>query len=145
MRKPVSVLFLSGVVFLCACDSPPGKENDRQPALPQTGETPDTVIPLPVRTPETPSEAAGAGSAQNVEVPQHKALDLSFDHVLTEPAQDTDSVSGADAGRLLPDLFAPHKDESPLSVEGRLLMEEDAREFSDSLDGAAITIEIKTD
>ena len=146
MQKRVPDLFLSCLVFLSACDSPPpGKESVPQPSPPQSRETTASPVPQPVNTPETRSGAAGASKLREVETTRKAPLDLSFDHLQMDEPQSTAPVTAAKTERLLPDLFAPKRSEHPLSVEGQLLMEQDAREFADTVDGATVTIEIKTD
>jgi hypothetical protein len=45
---------------------------------------------------------------------------------------------------LLPDLFDAKEQEKPLDIKGRVLIEESANDTSDPLDGAEVSIEIKT-
>ena len=56
-------------------------------------------------------------------------------------------VTGTDTGQdgLLPDLFGEQTQEKPQSVKGKMLLDDDAQEFSGALDGAQMSIEIKTD
>ena len=45
---------------------------------------------------------------------------------------------------LLPDLFDAREQEKPLDIKGRVLIDESANDTSDPLDGAEVSIEIKT-
>ena len=45
---------------------------------------------------------------------------------------------------LLPDLFDAKEQEKPLDIKGRVLIDESANDTSDPLDGAEVSIEIKT-
>jgi len=47
--------------------------------------------------------------------------------------------------RLLPDFFAGQTQEKQQLVKGKMLIDDDAQEFSGALDGAQISIEIETD
>ena len=45
---------------------------------------------------------------------------------------------------LLPDLFDAREQEKPLDIKGRVLIDESANDTADPLDGAEVSIEIKT-
>jgi len=54
---------------------------------------------------------------------------------------------GGDRGDngLLPDLFAEQQREQPVSVKGKMLVDDGTGELSDVVDGAKMSIEIQTD
>lgn len=56
-------------------------------------------------------------------------------------------TTGTDTGqdRLLPDFFGEQPREKSVLVKGKILLDDDAQEFSGDLDGAQISIEINTD
>ena len=56
-------------------------------------------------------------------------------------------TTGTDTGQdgLLPDLFGEQTQEKPVSVKGKMLLDDEVQEFSGALDGAQMSIEIKTD
>lgn len=146
MQKHVSVLPLTCLLLLSACErSSSSRESDPPPSAPAPRATTATSAPQADNTAADHSEATQSGVAQDADIPPRKPLDLSFDHLQTEDVQTTEPVPVTETDRLLPDLFNQKRGESPLSVEGELLTDQDAQEFSETLDGAAITIQIKTD
>jgi hypothetical protein len=56
-------------------------------------------------------------------------------------------TTGTDTGQdgLLPDLFGEQTQEKPVSVKGKMLLDDEVQEFSGALDGAQMSIEVKTD
>jgi hypothetical protein len=56
-------------------------------------------------------------------------------------------ITGTATGQegLLPELFGEQAQEKPVSVRGKMLLDDEAQEFSGALDGARMSIEIETD
>lgn len=70
-------------------------------------------------------------------------LDLSREHIETIVAE-TDDNQITEANYALPDLFSQGQRDKRLSVNGRLLTKDEADSMLDTLDGAEIKLEIKT-
>ena len=98
------------------------------------------------------TSTAGLKSAETEQAPtpqpsgdvqtSHKSLDLSLknDHAYSAAApaeQYQESV--------LPEMFGHEKEKSKLSVSGSLLREEGVDDFANSVNGAVVSIELKTD
>lgn len=56
----------------------------------------------------------------------------------------TPAELNADENALLPDLFDDREQQKPLDIKGRMLIDEDTNDISKPLDGAEVSIEIKT-
>ena len=56
-------------------------------------------------------------------------------------------ITGTATGQegLLPELFGEQTQEKPVSVRGKMLLDDEAQEFSGALGGAQMSIEVKTD
>lgn len=120
----------------------------------------------PPVTPVAPPEPLSGGTEAALQPPVSpparkkslKSLDLQLDEypVSEVPAfgaapdsgwldqgQETGLLDTEDAD-LLPDLFDAPASEKPVDIKGRMLLDERAYDFSNPVDGAEISVEIKT-
>jgi hypothetical protein len=122
----------------------------------------ESAIPETVPVPARPAaERQDEKAPPVVEPGKPDALDLRLrdrpEVVLTPPAfgavpdsgwlDPGPGATGTATGQngLLPDLFDGQQHDKPVSVKGKMRFDDDAQDFSDTLDGAEMSIEIKTD
>jgi len=125
---------------------------------PQTAATNAQKQPVPVSA--RPQHSLQDEVPAVVETRTFESLNLEFDRgpaALPDPpvfgaAPDSgwldegsaiDELNAAE-NTLLPDLFDAKEQEKPLDIKGRVLIDESADDTSDPLDGAEVSIEIKT-
>lgn len=147
------MLVLLLITLLPACENP--RTPDKQGLEP----VPEAGLPAASSLPATRQQDKKVSPA--TEMRQSDVLDLRLrERPETEPSSPVlgavpDSgwldpgpgVTGTDSGqnRLLPDLFDGKQRDKPLSVKGRMRFGDDAEDLSGTLDGAEMSIEIKTD
>lgn len=157
-RIHLSALFLA--MLLCACEeSRPTVERVQEPAGADAPASKSAVM-----MPDVPdSELQDEVSRPTLKKQELRRLDLTLDHAPPEERSATGfapaseprwlkrksaaAVPGAaaDSSGLLPDLFDEHAGEKPVSVKGRLLIDEAGGDAYGPVDGAGLSIEIKTD
>ena len=140
-----SYIIRAGIMASCltvaGCDKPSGSSSPVQkPVARSVGEQADSHPLKAVYKPESERDVA---VAKKPEVPE--PLDLSMP---PQPKFDLGSleVKPSRNGRLLPDLFGAEKnpDVNPLSLKGRVFMQNTGQENLDSIEGGQIIIEMKT-
>jgi len=152
------VLILPLITLLSACEEPqtvgaPVEESAIPAAAPV-----NEVATMPVR-PESSVQEADAPPAAETRKPGSLKLRINDRPVAAEaPAgfgATPDSgwldpepvITGTATGQegLLPELFGEQTQEKPVSVRGKMLLDDEAQEFSGALGGAQMSIEVKTD
>jgi hypothetical protein len=145
MTSSCSYIIRAGIMAGClavdGCQKPSDSISPVQkPVAPPVAEQADSHRLNAGDKPEP--ERAGA-VAKKPEVPE--SLDLSMP---PQPKFDLGSleVKPSRNDRLLPDLFGPEKnpDVNPLSLKGRVFMQNTGQENLDSIEGGQIIIEMKT-
>jgi hypothetical protein len=148
------MLTLLLVTLLSACEEPQTIEEPAgAPTVPVTEPAAVPTLPPSERVDETVPPAA--------ETRLPDSLDLGIDDrpiaVEKSPVFGAAPDSGwLDSGQggvgagtrddgLLPDLFAEQQREKPVSVKGRMLVDDGTGELPDAVDGAKMSIEIQTD
>jgi hypothetical protein len=149
------MLTLLLITLLSACEE--------SQTLGEPAEAPQVQVTEPVAIPSTmpPSERPGEKVPPAAETRKPDSLDLRIDDrpIAAEKspvfgaAPDSgwlDSGQEAVAGdtgdnRLLPDMFGEQQREKPVSVKGRMLVDDGSGDVSDVVDGARMSIEIQTD
>jgi hypothetical protein len=145
------------LVFLSACSEPP--QTSVPDGAPVTADTNADKQPAPLSAP--PQDSLQEQEPVAAETRTLESLDLTLDRV---PAALPDSPGfgaapdsgwldegsaldepNSDGNTLLPDLFDGNKQEKPVDIKGGVLIDKGSSDFSDSLDGAEVSIEIKTD
>ena len=145
------------LVFLSACSEPP--QTAVPDVAPVTADTHADKQPAPLSA--APQDGLQEQVPAVVETRTFESLDLKLDRgpaALPDPsgfgaAPDSGWLDegnaldelNTDENTLLPDLFDGKQQEKPLDIKGRVLIDEGASNFSDPLDGAEVSIEIKTD
>ena len=142
------------VVLLSACEKSPAPRTLEESAIEPAVPLPEVVTTMPRTLPEVGVQQAPA-------LPTLDSLDLRIkDRSLQEqtPAgfdadpdsgwldqrQNAGGLDGEDDG-LLPDLFGEKVQDKPVSVKGRMRLDDNVNTLSDTLDGAEVSIEFKTD
>ncbi|HAJ91165.1 MAG TPA: hypothetical protein DCO71_00855 [Gammaproteobacteria bacterium] len=152
------MLVLPLITLLSACEEPqtagmPAEE----PAIPAA--TPLTEAATMPSSPESGLQEEDAPPADETRKPDSLKLRIDDRPVAAEAPSgfgaapdsawlDTSQEgTGTDTGQdeLLPDLFGEQAQQKPVSVKGKMLLGDEAQEFSGALDGAQMSIEIKTD
>ena len=144
------------VVLLSACEKSPAPRTLEESAIEPAVPLPEVVTTMPRTLPEV-----GVQLRQQPALPTLDSLDLRIkDRSLQEqtPAgfdaapdsgwldqrQNAGGLDGEDDG-LLPDLFGEKVQDKPVSVKGRMRLDDNVNTLSDTLDGAEVSIEVKTD
>ena len=142
------------VVLLSACEKSQAPQSLEEPAIEPAVPLPEVVTTMHRTLPEVGAQQAPA-------LPTLDSLDLRIkDRSLQEqtPAgfdaapdsgwldqrQNAGGLDGEDDG-LLPDLFGEKVQDKPVSVKGRMRLDDNVNTLSDTLDGAEVSIEVKTD
>jgi hypothetical protein len=148
----VFVLLLA--VLLSACEKSQAPRTLEESAIEPAVLLPEVVTTMPRTLPE-------GGVQQEPALPTLDSLDLRIkDRSLQEQTppgfdaapdsgwldqgQDATGLDGEDDG-LLPDLFAEKAQDKPVSVKGRVRLDDNVNTLSDTLDGAEVSIEVETD
>ena len=145
------------VVLLSAC------EQSKVPQAPQSIEDSaiEPAVPLPEVVTTMPRTLPEVGAQQAPALPTLDSLDLRIkDRSLQQPTpsgfdaapdsgrldqgQDATGLGVEDNG-LLPDLFGEKAQDKPVSVKGRVRLDDNVNTLSNTLDGAEVSIEVKTD
>ena len=145
------------LVFLSACSEPP--QTSVPDVAPVTADTNADKQSVPLSVPAQDSLQEQVPTA--VETRTFESLDLTLDRgpaALPDlPGFGAVPDSGwldegsafdepnAGENTLLPDLFDSKKQEKAVGIKGGALIDNGTSDFSDSLDGAEVSIEIKTD
>ena len=95
------------------------------------------VTSLCACTPEADAGAPAIDAAPANATP----LDLSRNHL---PGGDPGTVELADERELLPDLFTEDGEERRVSISGNVITDDTATTLRDRVDGAEVTVEVKT-
>jgi hypothetical protein len=157
-HKGISISTLLAVIFLLGSNEAwPINTNDLDSAGTEPSEVAGPAIPPDSSEPEPQNAEPGQG----VDTRVLKSLDLKI-HPAQKPTTTdfgavpdadwlkTDSAvtglgAGADSGVPLPGLFDGETPEKPVSVKGKLLIDEGGGDVSTAVDGAGFSLEFKTD
>jgi len=139
-------------ILLSACEPPRmADEPGNEPAIPEIAPVP--AIPATERQSEEAPPVVEQGKPDSLDLrlrdrPEVVQPSPVFGAVPDSGWLDPEpGVTGTATGQdgLLPDLFGEQQGDKPVSVKGRMLLDDSAQEFSGALDGAQMSIEIKTD
>lgn len=134
-------------VLLSACERTPTVDvTDVEPVTPVTAvearpALPESTQPAGTQAPDVLDLTITDRPAA---VPASPAFGAAPDSAWLDPGP---AVVGTGTGQqpVLPDVFGERPREEPVSVKGRMRLGEDGQNLTDTLDGAEVSIEIKTD
>lgn len=146
------------VTSLPACEKPrTGDGSGDEPAVPETAPVPEAAL-----APALPASGPQAGKAPPVVATRKPdSLDLSIkdrpiavhkspvlgavpDSGWLDTAPEASATATGQNG-LLPDLFDEQERDKPVSVKGKMLVDDGTQGISNVLDGAEMSVEIQTD
>lgn len=141
---------VAGLLLLAGCEQPSPPEAVQKPPL-----TPAVPAePVPAGKEDVPPSPVSPPARQKT----LKSLDLQLDERPLSPVpvfgaapdsgwldqgQET-RLQDTEEAVLLPDLFEPPASEKPIDIKGRMLLDEHAHDLSSPVDGAEISVEIRT-
>ena len=150
------MLVLLLVVLLSACEPSQAPQSLEESVIEPAVSLPEVVTTMPRTLPEV-----GVQLRQQPALPTLDSLDLRIrdrplqqqtpsgfdaapDSGWLDQRQNAGGLDGEDDG-LLPDLFGEKVQDKPVSVKGRMRLDDNVNTLSDTLDGAEVSIEVKTD
>lgn len=160
VHRGVSMITLLVMTLLFGCDESRPIDTDVRESV--SPETPPIVRSTPLPTPSE-SRSQQEPPHQAVEKRIAKTLDLTID-ATPAPGQATAGFggipeaewlnkdqaaaglgAGPDTSRVLPDLFDENTSEKPVSVKGKLLVDDEAGDISSAVEGAGLSLEYRTE
>ena len=142
------------VVLLSACEKSQAPQALEESAIEPAAPLPEVVTTTPRTLPEVGAQQAPALPTldsldlrikdRSLQQPTPSGFDAVPDSGWLDQGQDATGLGGEDDG-LLPDLFGEQAQDKPVSVKGRLRLDDNVNIRSDTLDGAEVSIEVKTD
>ena len=139
-------------VLLSACERTPTVDvTDVEPVTPVTAVEARPALPESTQPESTqPAETQAPAvldltlTDRPAAVPASPAFGAAPDSAWLDPGP---AVVGTGTGQqpVLADVFGERSREKPVSVKGRMRLGEDGQNLTDTLDGAEVSIEIKTD
>ena len=139
------------VVLLSACEKSQAPQALEESAIEPAAPLPEVVTTMPRALPEVGVQLAPALESLDLRIKDRSlqeqtpsGFDAAPDSGWLDQGQDATGLDGEDDG-LLPDLFGEQAQDKPVSVKGRLRLDDNVNIRSDTLDGAEVSIEVKTD
>ena len=160
LKLQSAVQIMAFLALLSACDKAETFDGNNEHSVKPdglTGHIPVTPLKegISAPSPNTPSPESDLRSADSLrltieDAPFSEAAPVGSGTTtdnswLDGPGNDTGSQNIPSIRTLLPNLFGQAKDNKDVSVEGKLLLNDDEEEITDKVDGAGVSIRYNTD